>query len=298
MSSKLTGLVLAGLTAGLAGLIFAFDLWLPLGVAVPMLYTALVLLSLWVPYRQAAVLIALGASVLLLLGLFLPPSGAAPWTALANRLLALCTLWATTGLLLLHRRAEDALQESEARLRLVLEQLPAIIWITDAKLRITLVQGAGLADLKLHPSQLIGTTLQEHFPEKSDRPPLAAHQVALRGEPCSCEMKIRDRWLQAYIEPLRASDATITGCLGIALDVTGRKKAEEARENLILVLQDALENIKTLRGLLPICASCNKIRDTHGHWDLIETYIQEHSDAHFTHSICPECTKKLYPQFG
>ena len=196
------------------------------------------------------------------------------------------------------KRAEEALQESEARLRLMLEQLPAIIWTTDPKLRITFVQGAGLAALNLEPNQLVGTTLQEHFPEDPNRPPLAAHYLALQDKPCSCEMKIRERWLQAYIEPLRAPDGIITGCLGIALDITWRKQAEEGREKLILALQDALDNIKTLRGLLPICASCNKIRDSQGNWDLIETYIQQHTDAHFTHSICPECTKKLYPQFG
>ncbi len=195
-------------------------------------------------------------------------------------------------------RAEQALRESEARLQLVMEQLPAIIWITDTKLRITFVKGAGLQALTLDPNQLVGTTVLEHFQDDPERPPLTAHAVALRGEPCSFEMKIRERWLQAYIEPMRAPDGIVTGCLGIALDITARKQAEEGREKLILALQDALDNIKTLRGLLPICASCNKIRDSHGHWDHIESYIQAHTDANFTHSICPECTKKLYPQLG
>lgn len=196
------------------------------------------------------------------------------------------------------KRAEEALRESEARLELVMEQLPAIIWITDTKLRITFVKGTGLVPLKLDLDQLIGTTIPEYFLDDPDRPPLTAHQVALRGEPCSCEMNIRGRWLQAHIEPMRAPDGIITGCLGIALDITARKQAEESREKLILALQDALDNIKTLRGLLPICASCNKIRDGQGYWDHIESYIKAHTDANFTHSICPECTRKLYPQLG
>jgi hypothetical protein len=56
-----------------------------------------------------------------------------------------------------------------------------------------------------------------------------------------------------------------------------------------------LANIKTLSGLLPICASCKKIRDDKGYWNQIETYIKNHSDATFTHGICPDCMEKLYP---
>lgn len=59
-------------------------------------------------------------------------------------------------------------------------------------------------------------------------------------------------------------------------------------------LQEALANVKTLRGLLPICASCKKIRDDKGYWNLLEAYLQDHSDVEFTHGICPECAKKLY----
>jgi len=73
-----------------------------------------------------------------------------------------------------------------------------------------------------------------------------------------------------------------------------RKKAEDEREKLIMELQEALANIKTLRGLIPICANCKKIRDDKGFWNQVEVYVSEHSEADFTHSICPECVKKLY----
>ncbi|MGE5700749.1 MAG: hypothetical protein ACM31N_11890 [Deltaproteobacteria bacterium] len=72
---------------------------------------------------------------------------------------------------------------------------------------------------------------------------------------------------------------------------------EKARELLIGELRDALARVKTLSGLLPICASCKKIRDDKGYWNQIETYIKERSEAEFSHSICPECRKKLYPEF-
>lgn len=79
-------------------------------------------------------------------------------------------------------------------------------------------------------------------------------------------------------------------------DITGRKEADEERERLILELQDALATVKTLSGLLPICASCKKIRDDNGYWNQIEVFIQSHSDAEFTHSFCPECVRRLYPE--
>lgn len=74
--------------------------------------------------------------------------------------------------------------------------------------------------------------------------------------------------------------------------------AAEERDALIGKLQAALQEIKTLSGLLPICAACKRIRnDTEGRWQEIEAYIASHSDAHFTHGICPDCARRLYPDF-
>ncbi len=70
-------------------------------------------------------------------------------------------------------------------------------------------------------------------------------------------------------------------------------------ENAILIkdLKDALDYVKQLKGLLPICAYCKKIRDKEGNWNQIESYIAKHSEASFTHSACPECIKENYPEF-
>ncbi|MBF0328664.1 MAG: response regulator [Nitrospirae bacterium] len=72
---------------------------------------------------------------------------------------------------------------------------------------------------------------------------------------------------------------------------------QKEREILIKQLQEALDKVKTLRGMIPICSSCKKIRDDKGFWEQLEGYISDHTEAEFTHSICPECTKKLYPKF-
>ncbi|MDY6952611.1 MAG: hypothetical protein SWE60_13955 [Thermodesulfobacteriota bacterium] len=78
-------------------------------------------------------------------------------------------------------------------------------------------------------------------------------------------------------------------------EIGRRKEAERERDRVIEELQKALSEVKTLRGLIPICAQCKSIRDDKGYWNRIEGYIQEHSDAEFSHSICPECARKLYP---
>lgn len=85
--------------------------------------------------------------------------------------------------------------------------------------------------------------------------------------------------------------------VGIARNITERKKIEAEREKLIQELREALSHVKTLSGLLPICASCKKIRDDKGYWNQLESYIASHSQAEFSHGICPECAKKLYPKF-
>lgn len=72
----------------------------------------------------------------------------------------------------------------------------------------------------------------------------------------------------------------------------------EQREVLLSELKAALENVKTLGGLIPICSSCKKIRDDEGYWNILETYLIKHSDAQFSHGICPDCAEKLYPQYA
>ena len=95
---------------------------------------------------------------------------------------------------------------------------------------------------------------------------------------------------------VKNSEGEIVGRMGSFVDITKRRQLEQEREKLIQKLQDAIHSIKTLRGLIPICASCKKIRDDKGFWHLVEEYVSDHSDAQFSHGICPECAQKLYPE--
>ncbi len=83
----------------------------------------------------------------------------------------------------------------------------------------------------------------------------------------------------------------------ICRDITERKRAEKEHVQLIKKLQDALAEIKTLRGILPICSYCNRIRNEQGEWEKIEMYVRDHTDAEFSHGLCPECARKRYPKY-
>ncbi len=80
------------------------------------------------------------------------------------------------------------------------------------------------------------------------------------------------------------------------LNLTERKLAEKEREKLIKELQAVLKEIKTLKGIIPICMHCKGIRDDKGSWTKLEKFITEHSEAQFSHGICEECLEKYYPE--
>ncbi len=83
----------------------------------------------------------------------------------------------------------------------------------------------------------------------------------------------------------------------VCRDITDRKRAERERETLIEDLRKALTEIKTLKGIVPICSFCKKIRDDAGYWKQLEQYIKEHSDAQMSHGICPECAQKYFSEY-
>jgi PAS domain S-box-containing protein len=310
---------------------------------------------------------------------------------------------------------------AEERQRLLLEQVPCLLWTTDHDLRFTSSVGITTREIDLQPDSLIGRSIHELFEiDDPQAPPISAHRRALAGEPSTYDMDWHGHVFQTHVQPFRDAQGQVAGCIGVALDITERKQVEAAlcesedryrtffehsidailltapdgrifaanpaacrifgrseedicrvgragvidmtdarlpaaleqrartgmfkgeltflrkdgtlfpgelstalfrdrnglvktsmiirditdrkraeyeREQLIEALQEALANIKTLSGMLPICASCKKIRDDSGYWSQIEAYVQAHSDAVFSHGICPDCTRQLYGDF-
>jgi len=99
------------------------------------------------------------------------------------------------------------------------------------------------------------------------------------------------------ISPIKDAEGKLIGASSFAYNITERKHLEAERQKMIQQLNETLSRVKTLSGLLPICASCKKVRDDRGYWQKLETFVHEHSEAEFSHSICPDCMETLYPDF-
>jgi len=116
----------------------------------------------------------------------------------------------------------------------------------------------------------------------------------LSGSEVTGVIEFFSRWVRKPDEDLLLMMSAMGGQIGLFLS---RRRAEADRERVVAELRGALANIKTLQGLLPICASCKKVRDDSGYWNRIEDYVRDRSQAEFTHGICPECARKMHPDW-
>lgn len=126
------------------------------------------------------------------------------------------------------KRAENVARADADRLRLVMQQLPGVLWATDRELTCTSVSGAGLAALRLIPDQVIGKSVADQLGRRESGTPLVgASRHALAGHSSSFELTVAERVFQTHMEPLRDGSGDVTGTLGLAMDVTERKRLEE-----------------------------------------------------------------------
>lgn len=141
---------------------------------------------------------------------------------------------------------------------------------------------------------LIGKPIESVLGDKKKR-----YSRILGAEKLQTEIQVQNGdYYDLRIFPLKNRKEQTTGRLILLHNISKRKKMEDEREHLITELKDALERVKTLSGLLPICSHCKKIRDDEGYWQNVETYIAKRSDAVFSHGICPDCLNEFYPQFA
>ncbi len=140
--------------------------------------------------------------------------------------------------------AEERVRESEGRLRLIVEQIPAVVWTMDRNLRILSVSGAGLPAANLHPEELIGKTVPEFLgTDDEESKPLAAHRAALGGRARSYEIELAGRTFAAHLEPLHDADGEISGVIAVALDVTEEKRAQEITAWLAAIVESSQDAI-------------------------------------------------------
>lgn len=198
-------------------------------------------------------------------------------------------------------RTLAALRASEKRYRLVTDTIQEVFWVASADLsRIEYVSPA-YATIWGRPCESLYADpysyLRAVHPDDAAR--VTALCVSTAAPRAEFEFRIvrpdgTVRWIAAQRFPVPDADGTVRRLVGINQDVTDRKEAEFARELMIGQLQQAAAEIKTLRGLIPVCAWCRQVRDDAGFWQQFEVYLRNHTEAEITHGICPTCVEKQF----
>ena len=147
---------------------------------------------------------------------------------------------------------------------------------------------------------IIGRKIWDVFEKgEADKRFSIVKKVFSEGKPEEIEVRVPqsagDTFYLTTVKPILNDWGEVETVICTSKNITKRKLAEDALKKERDKLMKALKEIKTLSGLLPICASCKKIRDDKGYWNQMEGYIQQHSDAQFSHGMCPDCAKKMYP---
>ncbi len=201
------------------------------------------------------------------------------------------------------KQSQEALVASERRFREIADLLPTILCELNEDLNVTYINRIGIDVFSITPARLkSGFNIQHLFHPGNREPVSILLNDILEGKRVEgVEYRLRkiaqkEMVALIYSSPILRAGG-IAGARMIITDITLRKKTEEQRDKLISDLKKSLAEVKILKGILPICASCKKIRDDKGYWNQVESYIHDHTDAEFSHSICPECVKKLYPDF-
>ena len=171
--------------------------------------------------------------------------------------------------------------------------------VHDKDMRLVRVNKALTTYLGKKPEELLGRYCYEVIHNRKTPWPNCPHLRSLEtGEVVSEEIDDPHIGIPLLVtcSPFFHDDGSLMGSVHIARDISQQKKSENEREALIAQLEEALSRVKQLSGIIPICASCKQIRDDKGYWNQVEVYIRDHSEAEFSHSICPVCAEKLYPE--
>ena len=200
---------------------------------------------------------------------------------------------------------EEPRNSGQISIQELIEHVPFAALLVDSAGRIVASNSTALEMFQYSASDLLGLEIEALVPQRL-RAQHAGHRDGFhrhtRIRPMGVGMDLTGLKKDGSEFPVEIglSSIEMSGELLIMCfvsDISIRKRVEEENKLLVSQLQSALDDVRKLSGLLPICASCKKIRDDAGHWTAIEDYIVDHSETEFSHGICPDCAERLYPQY-
>lgn len=198
-----------------------------------------------------------------------------------------------------HERINKELASVTRQWFTTFDTIPDFISVLDTEMRFVRVNKS-LADfLGKDPEELLGQHCCRAIYNRDSPFPNCPHLEAIaQNRPVSVEIpeSFLGFPLMETCSPCFHEDGTLLGTINVGRDISQQKEEEKERQDIINRLQEALSKVKLLSGIIPICASCKKIRDDKGYWNQVESYIRDHSNAEFSHGICPDCAHELYPE--
>lgn len=234
-----------------------------------------------------------------------------PWrrhaaiTLAATAALVMLTLamgWLARSAWLRQLADQERLAAEEAKYRLLAENATDVIWSMDPEGRVTYVSPSLTRQRGWTPEEFLALSPENRALSKETAKAVQERMAAARllspgtqpfeGDLLEATVKHKDGreiQVEAQWRIVWDEDGRLLGFQGVTRDITERKRMEAERTRLIQDLTHALTDVKQLSGMLPICGQCKKVRDDQGYWNQIETYLSEHTEATFTHGVCPEC---------
>jgi PAS domain S-box-containing protein len=182
--------------------------------------------------------------------------------------------------------------------QMLLDIAGTIILVLDARGRVTLVNRKGCEVLRCRREEILGKNWFKTFlPKENKKLVKNVFDQVMKGDLSTAAYyenpvltKTGERRIIGWHNTcIRDSDGRIIGTLSSASDITEKKLVDEEREQLVKELKSALKKAVMLKGIIPICGYCKKIRDKDGMWHQVEVFVRDHSNAEFTHTLCPKC---------
>lgn len=223
-----------------------------------------------------------------------------PWLYDEDHLHVLTSVADMVAIAIERKRFDEELRKSEERFRRIVTTVREGILQIDEHRNIAFANQYFAEMLGYRLDEVLGRPFESFFFEE-DREDFHRRQGQRQeNRQDSFERRFRSKvgrevWTIVSASPLFDVEDTFRGAFGTVTDISERKQAEIRLQEANEHLQRAMEQVKTLRGIVPICMHCKKIRDDKGYWNQVEVYVRKHTEAEFSHGLCPDCLVRLYP---